>query len=159
MSFFIQDLHLNFHSSLIFQHESGSSVKAIMSLSATLPLVIVLKCFWLLIALFLYLKSIILGLSYLDPKDLCLPNMFSRGSWQKRSFSTNLTRCQRRNWVPSMIYLTLVFNPSFVCQDMNIFWPASFVMFLWHCWTEFSQSWKDLRKTLLSHGNLNHQQM
>ena len=35
---FIQDLHLNFHSFLGFQHGSGSSVKTIMSLSATLPL-------------------------------------------------------------------------------------------------------------------------
>ena len=45
MSFFIQDLHLNFHSFLGFQHGSGSSVKAIMRLSATLPLAIGLKCF------------------------------------------------------------------------------------------------------------------
>ena len=37
---------------------------------------------------------------------------------------------------------------------MNIFWPASFVKFPWHYWTEFSQSWKDLRKTLRSHENL-----
>ena len=31
---------------------------------------------------------------------------------------------------------------------MNIFWPASFVKFPWHCWTEFSKSWKDLREIL-----------
>ena len=37
--FFIQDLHLNFHSFLGFQRGSGSSVKTIMSLLATLPLV------------------------------------------------------------------------------------------------------------------------
>ena len=37
---------------------------------------------------------------------------------------------------------------------MNIFWPASFVKFPWHYWTEFSQYWKDLTKTLRSHGNL-----
>ena len=45
--------------------------------------------------------------------------------------------------------------PSMVCHDvdMNIFLPASFVKFLWHYWTEFSQSWKDLRKTLRSHEN------
>ena len=53
--FFIQDLHLNFHSFLGFQHGSDSSVKAIMRLSATLPLAIGLKCFWFLIALLLYL--------------------------------------------------------------------------------------------------------
>ena len=57
MSFFIQDLHLNFHSFLGFRHGSGSSVKAIMPLSATLPLAIGLKCFWFLVALLLYTKS------------------------------------------------------------------------------------------------------
>ena len=46
MRFFIQDLHLNFHSLLgFFQHGSGSSVKVIMPLSATLPLAIGLKIF------------------------------------------------------------------------------------------------------------------
>ena len=82
MNFFIQDLHLNFHSFLGFQHGSGSSVKAIMRLSATLPLAIGLKCFWFLIALLLYPKSTILGLSFLDPKDLCLPNQFSKAFCQ-----------------------------------------------------------------------------
>ena len=52
MSFFIQDLHLNFHSFLGFWHGSGSSVKRIMPLSATLPLTIGLKCFWFLIVIF-----------------------------------------------------------------------------------------------------------
>ena len=82
MSFFIQDLHLNFHCLLDFQHGSDSSVKAIMPLSATLPLAIGLKCFWFLIALLLYPKSTILGLSFLDPKDLCLPNQFSKAFCQ-----------------------------------------------------------------------------
>ena len=40
MGFFIQDLHLNFHSFLGFQYGSGSSVKAITLLSAALPLAI-----------------------------------------------------------------------------------------------------------------------
>ena len=65
---------------LKFHHRNGLPVKAIMSLSATLPLAIGLKFFWFLIALLLYPKSTILGLSFLDPKDLCLPNQFSRGS-------------------------------------------------------------------------------
>ena len=43
--FFIQYLHLNFHSFLVFQHGSGSSVKAIMPLSVTLPLAIGLNFF------------------------------------------------------------------------------------------------------------------
>ena len=129
MSFFIQDLHLNFCSFLgCFQHGSGSSVKAIMP-----PLAIGLKIFWFLIALLLYPKSAIpiLGLSFLDPKDLCLPNEFSRRSWQKRSLGTYLTWCQRRNWVASMTELTLIFNPSCVCHDMNIFCPGSLVKFPW----------------------------
>ena len=59
------------------------------------------------------------------------------------------------------LIINIIFNPSYVCPsmvcrniDMNIFWPASFVKFPWHYWTEFSQSWKDLTKTLWSHGNL-----
>ena len=104
--------------------------------------------------LLLYQKSTILRLSFLDPKDLCLPNQFSRGSRQKHSVSTYLTWCQRRNWAASMIWLTLIFNPLHVCHDMNNFWPVSFVEFPWYCWTEFSQFWKDLKKTLQSHENL-----
>ena len=50
----LQNLHLNFHSFLGFQHGSGSSVKVIMQL---LPLAIGLKCFWFLIGLLLYLRS------------------------------------------------------------------------------------------------------
>ena len=38
------------------------------------------EMFWFLIALLLNPKSTILGLSFLDPKDLCLPNQFSRRS-------------------------------------------------------------------------------
>ena len=50
----------------------------------------------------------------------------------------------------------MFFNPWYVCHDIdiNILWPASFVKFPWHYWTEFGQSWKDLMKTLRSHGNL-----
>ena len=45
---------------------------------------------------------------------------------------------------------------SFIClpHDMNIFLSVSFVTFPWRCWTEFSQSRKDLRKTLRSHENI-----
>ena len=45
--FFVQDLQLNFHSFLGFQHGNGSSIKAIMPLSATLPLAIGLNFFGL----------------------------------------------------------------------------------------------------------------
>ena len=152
--FFIQDLHLNFHSFFGFQHGSIPSVQAIMWL---LSLAIGLKCFWFLVALLLYPKSNIPELFFLDPRDLCLPNQFSRGSWQKLSVSTYLIWCQRINWVASMIWwLTLIFDPSYVCHDIdiNIIWPASFVKFHCHYWTEFSQSWKDVTKTLRCHGNL-----
>ena len=44
---FIQDLHLNFYSFVGFQQGSGSSVKAIMLLSAALPLAIGLNFFGL----------------------------------------------------------------------------------------------------------------
>ena len=48
MSFFVQDLNLNFHSFLAFQHGSGLSVKDLMLLlSAALPLVIGLIFFGL----------------------------------------------------------------------------------------------------------------
>ena len=100
------------------------------------------------------IKSAILRLPILDTKDLCLPNQFSKASWQKLSVSTDLTGCQRRNWVASMIGLTLIFNPSYVWHDMNNIWPASFVKLPWRCRTNFIQSWKDLRKTLRSHENL-----
>ena len=102
----------------------------------------------------LHPKSAILGLPLLDPKDLCLPNQLSRRSWQKRSVSTYLTWRQRRNWVASMVELALIFNPSHVYYNMNIFWPSCFVTFPWHCWTELSQSLKDLRKPLQNHENL-----
>ena len=54
--------------------------QAIMPLSATLPLRIGLKIFSFLIALLLYPKSAILGLSFLDSKDICVPNQFLRRS-------------------------------------------------------------------------------
>ena len=120
MNLFIQYLHLNLHSFLPFHHVSGSSLKAIMPLSATLPLAIgLIFCF--LIALLLYPKSAILailGLYFLDPKDLCLPNQLSRGSLQKRSVSTYLTWCQRRNWHFMLVkyehFLTSIFFKVFL---------------------------------------------
>ena len=74
-----------------FQHGICSSVEAIVPLLATLPLAIGLNFFWFLTALLFYPKSAILGLSFLDPEDLCLANQFSRGSWKKLSVSTYLT--------------------------------------------------------------------
>ena len=148
MSFFIQDLHLNFHSFLGFQHGSDSSVKAIMLL---LPLVIGLKCFWFLIALLLYPKSTILWLSFLDPKDLCLPNQFSK------AFCQHILNLMSNNKLGSFNDWINAYFQSFICllpHDTNIFWPASLSKFSWRFWTEFSQSWNNLKKTLRSHENL-----
>ena len=65
MSFFIQDLHLNFHSFLGFQHGSGSSVKAIMLPTiSSITISDWFEFFWFVIALLLYRKSAILGLSF-----------------------------------------------------------------------------------------------
>ena len=75
------------------------------------------EMFWFLIALLLYPKSAIFGLSFLDPKDRCLPNQFSRRSWQERSVSTYLTGCQRRN-------LTAYFQ-SFICLPRCKYFMAS----------------------------------
>ena len=85
---------------------------------------------------------------------IVFPHQYLRVSCQKHSVSTCLTWFQGRNWVASMIELTLIFSPSYVCHNINIFWPARFVKFPWRCWAEFSQSWKEVRKTLKSHKNL-----
>ena len=123
MSLLFQDLHLNFHSFLGFQHGSSSSVKVIMRL---LPLAIGLKCFWFLIALLLYPKSTILGLSFLDPKDLCLPNQFSKGFCQ---YILNLMSKKElgsfNDWIKAY-FQSFIFLPL---HNMNIFWPASLSKF------------------------------
>ena len=74
--------------------------------------------------------------------DLCLLNQFSRGSLQKRSVSTYLTWRQRRNWVASMIQLTLIFNPSYVC------------LLIWTFSGQYLSQSKDLRKTSQNHENI-----
>ena len=112
----------------------------------------------------LYEKSVILGLSFLDSKDPCLPNQFSRGHLQKRSVSRYLTWCHRRNWVASMIELKLIFNPSYVYRStistfsgQNLF--QSLLSFSEQNSAQKSRSseqksWKNLRKTLGNHENL-----
>ena len=92
-----------------------------------------------------------IGLSFLDPRDICLPYQFSKAFCQyilnlmpkKKSGSFN-------NWINA-------YFQSFIClppHDINIFWPASLSKFPWRFWTEFSQSWNNLRKTSRSHENL-----
>ena len=53
----------------------------------------------------------------------------------------------------------LIFSPSYVCHDidMDIFWPAqpaSFVKVSLALLTRIQPTWKDLTKTLQSHGKL-----
>ena len=99
----------------------------------------------------LYRKSAILGLSFLHPKDLCLPNQFSKAFCQyilnlmskKKSGSFN-------DWINTYFQSLICLPP----QDMNIFWSASLSKFPWSFWTEFSQSWNNIRKKLQSHENL-----
>ena len=96
-------------------------------------------------------KSAILGLSFLDPKDLCLPNQFSKVFCQYiLNLMSKRKLCSFNDWInayfQSFIYLR--------SHNMNIFWPASLSKFPWNFWTEFSQSWNNLRKTLRSHENL-----
>ena len=98
----------------------------------------------------LYPKSAILGLSFLDPKDLCLPNQFSRGSLQKRSASTYLIWCQRRDWVASMIEFTLIFNLSYVCHTIWTFLASIFC----NVSLAFLNRIQPIRKVLRSHENI-----
>ena len=106
--------------------------------------------FWFVIALLLYRKSAILGLSFLDPKDLCLPNQFSKAFCQ---YILNLMSKKKlgsfNDWINA-------YFQSFICllpHDMNIFWPASLSKFPWCFWREFSQSWNNLRKKLWRYEN------
>ena len=73
-----------------------------------------------------------------------------------KAFCQYIIHLMSKTKLSSFNHLINAYFQSFicVCHDMNIFWPAPFVKFPWHCWTEFSQSWKDLRKTLQSHENL-----
>ena len=107
--------------------------------------------FWFVQALLLYWKSAILGLSFLRPKDLCLPNQFSKAFCQ---YILNLMSKKKLGSFDDWIN---AYFQSFIClspHDMNNLWPASLSKFPWRFWTEFSQSWNNLKKTLRSHENL-----
>ena len=115
MSFFIQDLHLNLPSFLGFRHGSGSSVMAIMPLSATLLLAIGLKCFWFLIALLLYPESTILGLSFVGPKDLCLTNQFTTNQILTKVFCQYILNLMSKKKLGSFNDLINAYFQSFIC--------------------------------------------
>ena len=107
--------------------------------------------FWFVPALLLYWKSAILGLSFLRPKDLCLPNQFSKVFCQ---YILNLMSKKKLGSFDDWIN---AYFQSFIClspHDMNNLWPASLSKFPWRFWTEFSQSWNNLKKILQSHENL-----
>ena len=155
MSFYIQDLGSNFHSLLGFQHGKGSSIKAIIPLSATFPLVIGLN--------FLFCNSIVK--SKVSHTWIIFPQSW-RSLPTKPVFERILTKgfCQyilnlmsKKKLVSFSLDWINGYFQSFIRlppHDMNIFWPASLSKFLWRFWTEFSQSWNNLRKTLWSHENL-----
>ena len=86
---------------------------------------------------------------------ICLPIKFSRGSWQRRSASTYMMSKKKLGSFKDCINANF---QSFICLPWYEHFLASiFCKVLcvpWRCWTEFSQSWKGLRKTLPSHENL-----
>ena len=110
----------------------------------------------------LYRKLAILGLSFLNRKDLRLVT--------KPVFERILTKafCQYiLNLMPKKklgSFNDLIINAYFQCfRCLPQYWyghflttvqPAFCIKFCWHYWREFSLSWKDLTKTLQSHGKL-----
>ena len=98
-----------------------------------------------------YRKSAILGLSLLGPKDLCLPNQFSKAFCH---YVLNLVSKKKlgifNDWINAYFQSFTYLLP----HAMNIFWPAYLAKSPWRFWTEFSQSWNNLRKTIRSHENL-----
>ena len=117
-----------------------------------------LKCFWFLIVLFLYRKVNHTWIIFpRSERSLPTKSVF-KGILTKAfcQYILNLILNKKLGSFNDLIINTYFFNPSYVCHDidMKIFWPASFVKFPLYYWTEFSQSWKDLMKTLRSHGNL-----
>ena len=138
MSFFTQDLHLNFHSFLGFQHGSGSSVKAIMLPTiSSITISDWFEFFWFVITLLSYRKSAIFGLSFLDPQDICLSYQFSKAFCQ---YILNLMSKKKlgsfNDWINAYFQCLICLPP----HDLNIFWPAFLSKFPWRFWTEFSQS-------------------
>ena len=99
----------------------------------------------------LYRKSVILWLSFIDRKDLCLPNQFSKAFCQYMLDLLSKKKLGSFNdWI-NAYFQSFIYLPP---HDMNIFWPASLSKFPWCFWTEFSQFWNNLRKALRSHENL-----
>ena len=88
-------------------------------------------------------------ISFLDPKDFCLPNLFSK------AFCHLILNLMSKKKLGSFNDWINAYFQSFICLlPHDIFLPASLSKFPWRFWTGFSQSWNNLRKTLQSHENL-----
>ena len=75
---------------------------------------------WILMVLVLYPNVRISGLSFRLPSLRWFPKYSSTGSWQKRSVSTNSIPSCSRNLVASIAEYTVIWKPSYVCQERNM---------------------------------------
>ena len=96
----------------------------------------------------LYRKSDILGLSFLDPKDLCLPNQLSK------AFCEYILNLVSKKKLGSFNDIINTYFKSFIClppvaRYEHFLASASLSKYPWHFWTEFSQSWNNLRKNIM----------
>ena len=73
-----------------------------------------------LIVLLLYANLFISGFSLLHPNFLWLAKYFLTESWQNLSENTYCMPSFSRNLVASTTECTVICNPSWVCQDINI---------------------------------------
>ena len=128
MSFFIQDLHLNFHSFLGFQHGSGRSVKAIMLLLS------------LVIGWNVLVSNSIIVISKVNHTWIIFPQsqrslptkpIFER-VLAKAFYQYILNLMSKKKLGSFNDLIKVYFQPSYVCHNVNIFWSASFLKFPWH---------------------------
>ena len=105
--------------------------------------------------MFLFSNSIIVSQPYLDYLSSILRSLPTKPVFKRiltKAFCQYIVHLMSKKKLGSLN--DLMIDTYF--QSFHMFthlWFASFVKFLWHYWTEFSQSWKDLRKTLRSHEN------
>ena len=129
MSFLFKILHLKFHSFLGFQHGSGISMKAIIPLSATLPLSIGSN--------FLVCNSIAISkvshtwIFFLNAKSNPTKRVFER-ILKKAFFQYTLNLVSKKKLGSFNDWINVYFQSlkCFPPHDMNIFWPASLSSFL-----------------------------
>ena len=115
------------------------------------------EIFWSIIALSFYPKSdIYLNIFPHSWRFLPTKPVFESISTKstKASYQYIFNLMSKKKWVASMLELTFIINPSYVCSRYEHFLASLFCKISLACWTEFSQSWKDLGTTLQSHENL-----